>query len=299
MAEDEPVPRNRMFTLRYNAWRLIVSGAMEFATTTAVITAAIMTFSIFGVATAAPILVVAFTYSGLTAASNAFGARYMAGHTNPVITAMVWFNGFLSIPEVIVLFAAQAGASFTGAAIALGLLSGSGLGGRLGTPLPAIPNGIAFANEAVLPILFFYGILWGLYSFTTDDNGEPEKVAGPMVIKQRGYKIAIISFFTFFPTVLVGAFLTGGLFNPARYLGGAVISGAIDGMWWIYLVAPWVGGAAAALAFWLFFSDPIRLFERGEQVLGRFDSPQKRLSGRRRRRSARKVELESLTSFDE
>ena len=66
-------------------------------------------------------------------------------------------------------------------------------------------------------------------------------------------KIAIVFLFAIGSTVFVGAVAVGGVFgggfNPAVALGLS-ITGAFDfAAYWLYLVAPLVGGAVAALVF--------------------------------------------------
>ena len=54
-------------------------------------------------------------------------------------------------------------------------------------------------------------------------------------------------------TVLVGAYavgpLTGGAFNPAVYVGGSIMGIFSKPHFWVYLVADFAGGAAAASAY--------------------------------------------------
>jgi MIP family channel proteins len=52
--------------------------------------------------------------------------------------------------------------------------------------------------------------------------------------------------------VMVGAPLTGGSFNPARWFGPALVAGQWDDAW-VYIVGPLVGGVLGALAYWYLF----------------------------------------------
>jgi hypothetical protein len=49
--------------------------------------------------------------------------------------------------------------------------------------------------------------------------------------------------------ILVGGPFTGGVMNPARALAPTVVSGAWNGVWWIYWVGPIAGGVVAALLY--------------------------------------------------
>jgi MIP family channel proteins len=49
--------------------------------------------------------------------------------------------------------------------------------------------------------------------------------------------------------VMVGGPLTGGSYNPARWLGPALVGDAISGSWWLYLIGPAVGALLAAAVY--------------------------------------------------
>jgi MIP family channel proteins len=52
--------------------------------------------------------------------------------------------------------------------------------------------------------------------------------------------------------VMVGAPLTGGSFNPARWFGPALVSGQWDDAW-LYIIGPLVGGVLGAVTYWYLF----------------------------------------------
>jgi len=52
--------------------------------------------------------------------------------------------------------------------------------------------------------------------------------------------------------VLVGGPLTGGSFNPARFLGPALVANQWDDFW-LYIVGPLVGGVLGAVTYWYLF----------------------------------------------
>jgi len=54
--------------------------------------------------------------------------------------------------------------------------------------------------------------------------------------------------FALIAAVLIGGGITGGAVNPDRALGPAIMSGTFTSLW-LYLVAPLVGGIAAALLY--------------------------------------------------
>jgi glycerol uptake facilitator-like aquaporin len=48
---------------------------------------------------------------------------------------------------------------------------------------------------------------------------------------------------------MVGGPISGASMNPARSLGPALVANDFNGLW-IYLAAPIIGGAIAALVYW-------------------------------------------------
>jgi len=64
--------------------------------------------------------------------------------------------------------------------------------------------------------------------------------------------------FALVAAVLIGGGSTGGAVNPDRALGPAIMSATFTSLW-VYILAPLVGGIAAAVLY--------------DQVIGRADAP--------------------------
>lgn len=106
----------------------------------------------------------------------------------------------------------------------------------LGAPAITISSGRAVLVEAVFTFLLAM-VVWAT---GIDDRG-------PQV---GGFAIGGL---VFVGVLAVGP-LTGGAFNPARYLGPAAIADNLTD-WWVYFVGPGIGGAVAGLLYPTIFQD--------------------------------------------
>ena len=104
---------------------------------------------------------------------------------------------------------------------------------NLGATLPAmgVSDGRAFAVEALITFLLVFVVI-----AVATDKRVPAALAAPSI----GF--ALIA------SVLIGGGITGGAVNPDRALGPAIMSGTFDSLW-VYVLAPIVGGIAAALLY--------------------------------------------------
>ena len=165
---------------------------------------------------------------GLAIVAMAYSIGNISGcHVNPAVSLAVLINGGLNKKD----FAGYVVAQILGALAAAGVLSlvlpGSGLGAN------ALYEGnvlISFVIEAVLTFIFVLAIL-GVTS--------KEKFAGiaGLVI---GLSLTLVH--------LIGISFTGTSVNPARSLGPALFAGNLEGLW-VFLLAPLVGAALAALCY--------------------------------------------------
>jgi len=148
------------------------------------------------------------------------------GHLNPAVTLGAWLRGAISIGGAVAYWIAQ----FVGAALAA-LLSfavfpaaGKGM---------ALDLGPAFLVELVFTFILVFVVLNVATSKSTDGNSF--------------YGLAIGG------VVVVGAFavgpVSGGGFNPAIALGLTITGHFGWSSYWLYLLAPLVGGALAAGAY--------------------------------------------------
>ena len=192
------------------------------------------------------------TSAGVVATALAFGLVLMAlaytlgpvsgCHVNPAVTLGFVLSGRMELDEAIRYWIAQFIGGIIGAVILWAIVSGAphystgtvGLGadGYGHNSMVGIGAGGAFAAEAVLTFIFVTVVLGA-----TSRIGSP--AAAGLAI---GVGLACVH--------LVGIPLTGTSVNPARALGPAIIVGssALKQVW-VFIVAPLVGGALAALFY--------------------------------------------------
>ncbi len=178
---------------------------------------------------------------GLVIVAMAYSIGNVSGcHINPAVSLGVLINGGMSIGEFFVYLIAQFTGATAGAAI-LGALVGFNT--SLGT------NGWFKASEtfagswkrsllieAILTFVFVLAIL-GVTS-----KKKFEKVAGLVI----GSTLTLVHIF--------GIYFTGTSVNPARSFGPALVKlfagdATAMGAYWVFLVGPLVGAAAAAIIF--------------------------------------------------
>jgi MIP family channel proteins len=181
---------------------------------------------------------VALTF-GLVVLSMIYAVGDISGaHFNPAVTLGFWLSGRLEWRWVLPYLVAQA----TGAVIASALLHAMFRSDvTLGATLPAGSALQSFALEAVLTFFLMFVIL-GV------STGAKEK--GTMAGIAIG---AVIAFEALFAGPISGASM-----NPARSFAPALVSWRFSSLW-IYLLAPALGAAAAALVTRVVRPTPIRI----------------------------------------
>lgn len=156
------------------------------------------------------------------------------GNFNPAVSLAMMMNKRLEVKDGIFYIIAQ----FIGAIAASGILSifikaldlpRDGFGQ---TDFPNITAGQAFLFEAIITFLFVFVIL--MVTSTKFGN----QALAPIAI---GTVLAFL--------IIVALNVTGGSLNPARSFGPAIFAGGSAlSNYWVYLLAPLVGSAVAAVA---------------------------------------------------
>ncbi len=113
--------------------------------------------------------------------------------------------------------------------------------GGLGAPglAPGVSVGRGLLAEAVFTF-FLAIVIWG----TAIDDRAP-RMGG-----------LFIGFLVVAGVLAVGP-ITGGAFNPARYIGPAIVAGKLTN-WWVYFVGPGIGGALAGIVYPVLFMGGFR-----------------------------------------
>lgn len=199
---------------------------------TAVATSAALGRSIAGLPSNSLAVGLAFALS-LTALVAALG-HVSGAHFNPAVTL-----GLASISKFPWRFTAQyIVAQFVGAILA-GLAVWATFGGaartvaKLGATYPAAT---ASTGQALLMEFLITFILVLTIVAVATDKRVPAPVAAPAI----GFALGV--------AVLIGGPVSGGAVNPARALGPMIVAGDLTGFW-IYLLAPTIGGILAAVLY--------------------------------------------------
>lgn len=174
---------------------------------------------------------IAFTF-GLTIMVMVAAIGHLSGaHFNPAVSLAFFITRFINRAELLAYWLAQFAGAIS-AAFTLAALFGQTA--QLGATLP----GGAVEQSFILEILLTAVLMFVIISVATDSRalGMPPALAiGSTVIL----------------AALWGGPISGASMNPARSLGPALVAGVWQDQW-LYLVAPILGAAVAALLYqWL------------------------------------------------
>ncbi len=171
---------------------------------------------------------------GLVVAAMIYATGHLSGaHLNPAVTLGFVLARHFPVRRLAAYWLAQ-GAGALLAALALRLLLGNV--GHLGATQPMGAGGAwqAFWLEGILTFFLMFVIM----AVATDT-----RAVGQAAALAIGATVAMEALFA--------GPISGASMNPARSLGPALVSGSLTGLW-VYLTAPFLGAALAALAYrWL------------------------------------------------
>ena len=180
-------------------------------------------------------LAVALTF-GLAIVATAYVIGNISGcHINPAVSLAMLINKKITSTDFIGYIISQVIGAIIGAAL-LKLLIGFGVsdmtGGLGSNGVANVGVGGAIVVEIILTFIFVFTII----GVTSDES--KGGVAGIVI----GLTLAFVH--------IVGIPLTGTSVNPARSLGPALLAGgaALVNVW-VFIVAPLIGAALAAIAF--------------------------------------------------
>ncbi len=155
------------------------------------------------------------------------GGHISGGHYNPAVTLAVWLRGRCPASDVPFYMIAQ-----WLAAVAAGLLSLYLKGNPELTPMS--PN-VVYA--LIVEFLFMFALAYVVLNTATSKNTAGNSYYGLAI----GFTVVI--------AVYSAGAISGGAFNPAIALGITVMGISAVSNIWIFLVANFLGGAAAAVVF--------------------------------------------------
>lgn len=158
------------------------------------------------------------------------GGHVSGGHYNPAVTLGVWMRGRCATADVPGYMVAQV-AGALGAAASVGLLKGVGSMSRVTAGSPEVVPAL------VAEFLFTFALVWVVLNTATAKGTSGNSFYGLAI----GF------------TVMAGAFavgpVSGAVFNPAVAAGVTAMGLSSLANIWIFLVADFAGGVAAAATF--------------------------------------------------
>lgn len=188
-----------------------------------------------GPTSVAAVLTIAFAF-GLSVVAMAYAIGPISGcHINPAITLGVLLSGRMKLGEAIGYIIAQIIGAIVGSLIIFIIVkSGSVEVGEVTTGANSFAEGNlvpALIAEIVFTCIFVYVVLR-----TTDSENGAGNFAGLAI----GLTLVLIH--------IVCIPITGTSVNPARSIGPAIFEGGTAlAQLWVFIVAPLIGGALAAL----------------------------------------------------
>lgn len=182
------------------------------------------------------VLTIAFAF-GLAVVSMAYAIGPISGcHINPAITLGVWLSGRMKANEAIGYMAAQVIGAIVGSVILFAIVSSGNV------TIGATSTGAnSFAEGNLIPALIAEIVFTFIFVFVVLRTTDSENGAGQFAGLAIGLTLVLIH--------IVCIPITGTSVNPARSIGPALFEGgAALAQLWVFIVAPLIGGALAALA---------------------------------------------------
>ena len=202
-------------------------------------------YHLAGTSPAAGVVATALAF-GLVMLALAYGLGPISGaHINPAVTAGFLVARRISLPEAVGYWIAQVVGAILGALVLWGTVHststytksvGLGTNGYGRQSLVGVNTGGAFLIEAVMTFLFVFIVI------SVTRKAAPPLVAGIAI----GLALTTVH--------LIGVPFTGTSVNPARSIGPALFVGGVAlSQLWLFIIAPLVGGAVAAVVHELLF----------------------------------------------
>ncbi len=209
-------------------------------------------FRVVGTSPSAGVVATAFAF-GLVLLVLAYALGPVSGcHINPAVTLGFLMTRRIELEEAIGYWVAQVVGGIVGALVLFGVCEGSPFYSRTRTGLGADGFGAqsmlginavsAFIIEVILTAIFVFIVLNATRNFAAP------QVAGVVI----GLALTTVH--------LIGIPFTGTSVNPARSIGPALIVGhAALSQLWLFIVAPLIGAAIAAVVHDLFYPTEIEV----------------------------------------
>ena len=171
---------------------------------------------------------------GLAIAVMASAVGHISGgHFNPAVTFGFLVTRYIAPSLAVAYWVAQlAGATLAAVALRLTFHDQA----NLDSGVPVVSQTIGAGSGVLLEAILTFFLVWVIFATAADPGGAFKSIAGLAI----GLTITM--------NILAAGPLTGAAMNPARALGPELVFNVWDDFW-VYLVGPLLGAAAAAIAY--------------------------------------------------
>ena len=189
-----------------------------------------------GATSVSAVLTIAFAF-GLSVVAMAYAIGPVSGcHINPAITLGVWLSGRMKAHEAAGYMAAQVIGALIGSTIIYSMVTC----GTIGTIDATTTGANSFAEGNLIPALIAETVFTMIFVFVVLRTTDSEQGAGQFAGLIIGLTLVLIH--------IVCIPITGTSVNPARSIAPALFEGGEAlAQLWVFIVAPLLGGALAAL----------------------------------------------------
>ena len=188
------------------------------------------------------VLAIALAF-GLSIVAAAYAIGHISGcHVNPAVSLAVLINGGMSFSDFIGYVIGQIAGAFAGSGILWFITSSSELEGFGSNGFLELSSvGLSTSGAVIVEIVLTFVFVMTILGVTSSEK--TSHIAGIVI----GLTLTFVH--------IIGIPLTGTSVNPARSLAPAVLEGgmALEQVW-VFILAPLVGAALAALVFKYFFA---------------------------------------------
>jgi aquaporin Z len=188
------------------------------------------------------VLAIALAF-GLSIVAAAYAIGHISGcHVNPAVSLAVLINGGMSFSDFIGYVIGQIAGAFAGSGILRFITSSSELEGFGSNGFLELSSvGLSTSGAVIVEIVLTFVFVMTILGVTSSEK--TSHIAGIVI----GLTLTFVH--------IIGIPLTGTSVNPARSLAPAVFEGgmALEQVW-VFILAPLVGAALAALVFKYFFA---------------------------------------------
>ncbi|MEX0791361.1 MAG: aquaporin, partial [Actinomycetota bacterium] len=167
--------------------------------------------------------------------------RISGAHANPAVSVAFYIAKRLSLKDLGGYVVAQLLGGLV-AAVVVKQIFPPEIVEAVGSGAPALGGGVTLLQGGLIEVMLTFFLVFVIWGVAVDPKGP--KIIAPLAI---GLTVAF--------DVIIGASTTGAAMNPARWFGPAVMGGALDGNWPVWVLGPIVGALIASTAYELFFLD--------------------------------------------